>query len=141
MASPDLEAIEKRWQAATKGPYHTDETSCVFSPDDLIAEIERKYDGDGSREGNAEFIAHSWQDIKDLLEVAKQKQETANYQAEGIISQEWQGSDNYGHWQTFVRAANNDDIIREAYEKFNQGLDSADYEERKVRVTIELIES
>jgi hypothetical protein len=62
------------------------------------------------------------------------------YQAEGTISQEWQGSDDYGHWQTFVHDGKGGDVIRDAYEKFNQGRDVADYREPKVRVTIELIE-
>jgi hypothetical protein len=62
------------------------------------------------------------------------------YQAECTISQEWQGSDAYGHWQTVGLDGKGNDIIREVYEKFNQGREIEDYQQPKVRVTIELIE-
>lgn len=65
MSDTRLTEIEKRHDAATEGPWQADGSE-ITAADEWIGETCDIDDGDKTG-ANAEFIAHSWVDVKDLL--------------------------------------------------------------------------
>ncbi len=77
----NLSEIEKRWSKATEGPWVVETEQAEFEeiwPFAIaVAGATRRVLSDSTFSGidgmaDADFIAHSWQDIKDLIERVKE---------------------------------------------------------------------
>jgi hypothetical protein len=61
------------------------------------------------------------------------------YQFEGTLTEEWDGDDDSGHWQSIIRGENSDDLIRKFHLLLMANIDEGEIVERRVLVRIELL--
>jgi hypothetical protein len=89
MTEEELQAIRDRHSKASKGPWENDKNSnYVYSPEQTIANIEAGYGDEYNTIANSRFIAHSWQDIENLLNDNKLLREKLQWHT-NINSREW----------------------------------------------------
>jgi hypothetical protein len=61
------------------------------------------------------------------------------YQFEGTLTEEWDGDDDSGHWQTVIRGENSDNLIRDFHQLLKSNMGEGEIVERRVLVRIELL--